>query len=498
MPLKRSHHLSHRLLFYVILCSSLLTFVTTSIQLYLEYKKDFDSVQSSLEFIRNSYVPSIASSAYSMDLTQMRLQMKGALRLNGIKRLQFREVRGKSKIIVIEGEQGSDRGVTLKLPLIYQEPDGNSVTVGELTTIASYADIYDRLIDRIVIVFSTNAAKTFCAAFIILAIIQLTVTRHLKTMAMYAKTLDLNTSDNRLSLNRQKSKRPDELEEVVLAFNEMRKKIQLDLKAQKSAKKALEEEKEKFKMLLENLPQRIFYKDAKSTYLSCNRNFARAFKIEADEIEGKTDFDFFPKELAEKHRTDDKRLLQTGKTEEFEEELIENEQASWFHIVKTPVQENGGDIVGILGIFWDVTGAKLADDTLKASLKEKDALLKEIHHRVKNNMQVIISLLRLQSQNITDKRYADMFKESQDRIRSMSLVHEILYGTKNLAEVDFKKYIESLVLSLLRSYGAASYKINQQIEVEDVSLELESAIPCGLIINELVSNSLKYAFPEEN
>jgi two-component sensor histidine kinase len=112
-------------------------------------------------------------------------------------------------------------------------------------------------------------------------------------------------------------------------------------------------------------------------------------------------------------------------------------------------------------------------------------------------MQVIMAMINIQSQNIEDENVLQMFKETMNRIHTMALVHEKLYQTKNLADVDFKKYVKSLVTSLFRSYGTRPDKITLKIEVEDVSLGLESAIPCGLIINELVSNSLKYAFPEE-
>jgi two-component sensor histidine kinase len=138
-----------------------------------------------------------------------------------------------------------------------------------------------------------------------------------------------------------------------------------------------------------------------------------------------------------------------------------------------------------------------AEEQIKASLREKEALLREIHHRVKNNMQVIISLLRLQSAQVKEKKYLEMFKESQDRIRSMALVHERLYQSENFTNVDFRGYVKSLVNSLFRSHRVDPNKISLKIEVEDVSFGLDSATHCGLIINELVSNSLKYAFPQE-
>jgi len=139
---------------------------------------------------------------------------------------------------------------------------------------------------------------------------------------------------------------------------------------------------------------------------------------------------------------------------------------------------------------------QLDEEAIKASLKEKEILLGEIHHRVKNNMQVIISLLRLQKMRIQDKKYANMFKESEDRIRSMSLIHEQLYRTKDFANIDFEKYVKGLVNGLIVSHGVDITKVKLNLEIEDVIFDLENAIPCGLIINELFSNSLKHAFPQ--
>ena len=140
---------------------------------------------------------------------------------------------------------------------------------------------------------------------------------------------------------------------------------------------------------------------------------------------------------------------------------------------------------------------KLAEIEIKASLDEKIVLLKEIHHRVKNNLQVISSLLYLQSKYLTDKNSLAIFLESQTRVRSMSLVHEKLYQSENLAKINLRLYVNDLVRYLFRSYQVDQNYIKMNLDVENIFLDVESAVPCGLIINELVSNSLKYAFPAQ-
>ncbi|MBD2744641.1 histidine kinase dimerization/phosphoacceptor domain -containing protein [Coleofasciculus sp. FACHB-1120] len=138
---------------------------------------------------------------------------------------------------------------------------------------------------------------------------------------------------------------------------------------------------------------------------------------------------------------------------------------------------------------------KRAEEQLKASLKEKEVLLKEIHHRVKNNLQIISSLLKLQSAYTKEEQVLGMFKDSQNRIRSMALIHEKLYQSKDLSRIDFAEYIHDLARNLLRSYKASSQAITLKTTVNKITLNIDTAIPCGLIINELMSNSLKHAFP---
>ncbi len=132
---------------------------------------------------------------------------------------------------------------------------------------------------------------------------------------------------------------------------------------------------------------------------------------------------------------------------------------------------------------------------ISASLEEKEVLLKEIHHRVKNNLQVISSLLDLQASNIADARTVEMFRDSQNRVTSMGLIHERLYQASDLARIDFSEYIEDLSKNLFYSYSGDAADIEISTSADGIFLDVDTSIPCGLIINELVSNSLKYAFP---
>ena len=143
----------------------------------------------------------------------------------------------------------------------------------------------------------------------------------------------------------------------------------------------------------------------------------------------------------------------------------------------------------------DITERKRAEERIKASLREKEVLLKEIHHRVKNNLQVISSLVSLQADGLADPTLRDLFQDVRDRVRSMALVHEKLYQSANLARVEFADYARSLLALPLAGPRRRRGRVRLTLDLEPVSLSVETAVPCGLILNELVSNALKHAFP---
>ncbi len=157
-----------------------------------------------------------------------------------------------------------------------------------------------------------------------------------------------------------------------------------------------------------------------------------------------------------------------------------------------PIETDEG--IKVLSAVVDISDRKQKEDKIQAALEEKDVLLGEIHHRVKNNLQIVYSLLDLQSFSIEDEKVLSMLRDSQHRIQSMALIHQTLYQSRDFASVDFHQVLHSLIPTLMQTYAIDSCHIDYKIESEDVYIPLNQAIPCGLILNELVTNALKHAY----
>jgi two-component sensor histidine kinase len=166
------------------------------------------------------------------------------------------------------------------------------------------------------------------------------------------------------------------------------------------------------------------------------------------------------------------------------------------HFSIAELRDDHGELDGYVCVASNISRRQEAEDRLVASLREKELLLKEVHHRVKNNLQVISSLLNLQANSLQDPEVIRLFHESQGRVRSMALIHEQLYQSDDLVQIDFAAYVRDLVQHLQQGLGNGSNRTEFHLQIEPLPLSLELAIPCGMIVNELVSNAQKHAFPE--
>ena len=151
--------------------------------------------------------------------------------------------------------------------------------------------------------------------------------------------------------------------------------------------------------------------------------------------------------------------------------------------------------VGVVTVIRDITDRKKAEEQLKKALKEKEVLMREIHHRVKNNMQLMLSLLRLQSRKLKNKEAVEILDEWRNRIRTIALIHEKLYRSEDMARINFRDYVHALVFSLFHAFEIKDSDYGLNVKVEDVFLDINTAIPLGLLINEIISNAIKHAFP---
>ncbi|GFO96425.1 histidine kinase/PAS domain-containing protein [groundwater metagenome] len=265
-----------------------------------------------------------------------------------------------------------------------------------------------------------------------------------------------------------------------------------------AGEKRIHEAQERYRNLFDSANDAIILTDLDNNVTSWNKSAERIFGWTEKEILGKK---FLPMSFYQKLQPDNEQIIRnaiSGGTVTGIDTILMRKDGKGIDVSMTlsPLRDTNQKVIGLSGIFRDNSERKHAQEQIENSLKEKEVLLREIHHRVKNNMQIISSLLRLQSGYIKEKKYRDMYKESQNRIVTMSLIHEKLYQSTDLTRIEIGGYIKELVNGLFISYEIYPGKITTNIDVESVYLGINSAIPCGLIINELISNSLKYAFPE--
>ncbi|MBI4634010.1 MAG: PAS domain S-box protein [Deltaproteobacteria bacterium] len=284
---------------------------------------------------------------------------------------------------------------------------------------------------------------------------------------------------------------------VFSNYLQMIRTLKIAIADNRQVANALRENEEKFRSFFENSQDVIFISSKEGRFTDINPAGVKLFGYGKPELLTMNILNIYcnPFDRAryiaemEKH----------GFVKDYEVDFKNRDGTRIYALTTAIVRRNReNEITGYQGIIRDVTARRQINAQLKRSLGEKEAMLKEIHHRVKNNLQIVSSLLNLQSENIHDDKLKEIFRESMSRIKSMSLIHEELYMSKDLARIDFAQYVKTLTANLFRSFGVDPDSIRLRINIDNVPVSIETAVPCGLIINELVSNSLKYAFPIRN
>ncbi len=269
-----------------------------------------------------------------------------------------------------------------------------------------------------------------------------------------------------------------------------------DVTARKKAEEALIKSEERYRTLFECAGDAIFISNVSGSFVEVNQVACERLGYTREELlkKGTLDIDISKKEVILKKS---KEIFEGEGSSSFETvHITKNGEKKPVEIISIIIEYKGEPC--ILSTARDITQQKLAREKLMKSLKEKEVLLKEVHHRVKNNMQVISSILSLQAKTVKNPIIRGYMEESQDRIRTMALVHENLYKTKSFSDIDFSDYIKKLTNNIFRSYGVDRSKIMINFDIDKVYLTLDVGIPCGLIINELISNAIKYAFVDRD
>jgi hypothetical protein len=278
-------------------------------------------------------------------------------------------------------------------------------------------------------------------------------------------------------------------------FAELSNKIRYAV-SRRRALTAFRESEEKYRHIVDTAEEGIWTVDEHFIITYTNRRMAEMLGYRPDEILGRAVQSFMPESELADHAVHS-RHQKEGVSEQFERQFLRRDGSIlWVYVSVTPVRDANGTFKGSFAMYSDITERKRAAKALEASLREKELLLKEIHHRVKNNLQTISSLLYLQSLSTDDEQQVALLKDARSRVISMGLIHQKLYQSADIAHIPFIDYIRDLIDFLADSYGIDPEKVHTIVRVTppDLTMELDTGIPCGLILNELITNAFKYAF----
>jgi PAS domain S-box-containing protein len=274
--------------------------------------------------------------------------------------------------------------------------------------------------------------------------------------------------------------------------------VRIDITGLKQAEERVRRSKDLLQSVVDHVPVRVFWKDRDLRFLGANLLFATDAGVQnPNELAGKTDFEMVWKDQAELYRADDQAVMESGlpRLDHEEPQTTPDGGTIWLSTSKVPLRDEQNRIIGILGIYQDITERRQRERALKALVREKDALLKEVHHRVKNNLALITSLMRLEAGKSKEAETKSALKAMQTRIHSVLLLNETLYKTQHYSRIQLSDYLGGMATHLFRAQNPDPDAVRLVLAFDPVEIDTDQAIPCGLIVNELMTNSLKHAFP---
>ena len=268
----------------------------------------------------------------------------------------------------------------------------------------------------------------------------------------------------------------------------------------RKAEKELEDRERLLSLVTDNMLNLVAHVDKDGKFMYVSPSVKNLLGYEVDEVLGKNVFEF----IQLTHPDDMEKVMSTfiEANQSYKPGSVQHRfkcadnHYMWFNSSGNPLFDSENNYNGVVFSMTDISSIKNTEEKYKSSLHEKELILRELHHRVKNNMQIISSLLSLQAKSLSDEKDLEIFKSSQSRVKSMALIHEKLYDSPDFSHINLADYIQSLVEELYDTYNIYLDKIHLKMNIQDIKLNMETSIPLGLLINEIVSNSLKYAFPE--
>ena len=302
--------------------------------------------------------------------------------------------------------------------------------------------------------------------------------------------LDLKVKNNQLEvMTDQLEKLVEERTRNLIVTNE---RLLIEIEERRKAESQVNESARFNRMIIDTVPAFIAYIDEMECYQFANQHYQKIFQCKEEDLLGVS-----VQEDMENAFKKERNAVLAGEPQDFEfYRADKDDNTEWYYILLTPHSGAFGETLGYFIVGMDITRQKENEEFIQRSLDEKQILLREVHHRVKNNLQVIQSLLRMQGRESNSSALEPLLRESQNRIRSIALIHEQLYKQEDVSEIDLADYLKLLLRQVFRTFEMGSKRISSQVEFKNIYLSLTKAIPCALIVNELVTNSIKYAFQD--